>query len=476
MNHKSVSLKIPKFSPLDPFNKFILLQSWQATVYSPCEYLPCVNGYKPAFMACGGFEWLGGRRAGRYRPDKGPVESLGLNASSAHWTFLVIAGKGERKLGNLPEQASDRGRQAAAKLLFFIPAKCSAILDSVIKSGGNITQKRPHLKLKVAERRLQGRQRLQRRALPTALGEPGLAILAAAELRRCPKPAPDAGRRAPLEADAAVWAAEQQQPMGLVRPGFFAGPLRIGLGIAGFKGKTARLQRTLVATRLPRPADGAAKIHQGLIVDAAILPRRQVLGQEPQLPLKGGSGAFNGKTTGKNTLDVAVEDGGATAEGETVNGACRRAADAGQRSQLFDRFGHRATAAFNHDFRRPVQVAGADVKTEAGPEAQHLIKRGCRQGRDIRKTADKALKEGQDGVDSRLLQHDFTDPDAISCGRSLPRQVVAAPLAMPTAKLEGPKIPVHCFIAFAAKRRSFFPDHWAERRPLPSFRSLPDKI
>ena len=66
--------------------------------------------------------------------------------SSAHWTFLVIAGERERELGNLPEQAFDRGRQAAAKLLFFIPAKCPAILDSVIESGGNITQKRPHLR------------------------------------------------------------------------------------------------------------------------------------------------------------------------------------------------------------------------------------------------------------------------------------------------------------------------------------------
>ena len=73
-----------------------------------------------------------------------------------------------------------------------------------------------------------------------------------------------------------------------------------------------------------------------------------------------------------------------------------------------------------------MQVAGAGVVTQAGPEVQDLVLIGVGQRCNVRKTCHEALEIGNHGADLGLLQHDFRDPNPIGRARVLPRQIMPA--------------------------------------------------
>ncbi len=74
----------------------------------------------------------------------------------------------------------------------------------------------------------------------------------------------------------------------------------------------------------------------------------------------------------------------------------------------------------HHALCGAVQVTRPGVVAQTAPERQHLIKRRSGQACDVGETRQKALVIRHDGIDLRLLQHDFGQPHAVGVARLLP--------------------------------------------------------
>ena len=121
------------------------------------------------------------------------------------------------------------------------------------------------------------------------------------------------------------------------------------------------------------------------------------------------------------------------AAGQRQDRACRRAPDAGQRHHLVECRWKLAAVALHEHLRRALQVAGARVVAEPGPQVQHFVERRRRELAHVGKARDEALVVAGDRSDLRLLQHDLGDPDAVRRAVALPRQVLA-PVAFVPAR------------------------------------------
>ena len=187
-------------------------------------------------------------------------------------------------------------------------------------------------------------------------------------------------------------------------------------------------------------ANGGAQVHQPLGVGGHIGGgwRQQLFGVPPQLALEGfvGRVAVEGEQAAQHAFDVAVEYGFAAAEGEGGNGGGGAAADAGEFFQ-FAAFGGETAAKVAADLRRGfVQVAGAAVVTQSGPQPQHFVFGRGGQAGDIGKGAAESRVVVEHGGDLGLLQHDFRQPHAVGVG-ALPGQAVAAVAALPADQARG---------------------------------------
>jgi hypothetical protein len=84
-----------------------------------------------------------------------------------------------------------------------------------------------------------------------------------------------------------------------------------------------------------------------------------------------------------------------------------------------------------------LEIPGARVVTEPGPEMQHLIERRGSQGCDIRKALQEAPVIINHGCNLGLLQHDLRHPDPVGRPLVLPGQIVPAVLAVPADQRKG---------------------------------------
>src|SRR6202790_1169685 len=79
---------------------------------------------------------------------------------------------------------------------------------------------------------------------------------------------------------------------------------------------------------------------------------------------------------------------------------------------------------FCDDFlRSALQIATAAVITETRPKTQHFLLRRLRQRSHVRKSFEEPLVLRKHGGNTRLLQHDLRQPDAIGIFVASPRQV-----------------------------------------------------
>ncbi len=93
-------------------------------------------------------------------------------------------------------------------------------------------------------------------------------------------------------------------------------------------------------------------------------------------------------------------------------------------------------------FSTAVEVAATAVIAQPGPVLQNIIERGRGECRQVRETLQETLVIRNNGIDLRLLQHDFRNPDAIAVAALLPGQIMAASLIMPAE--QGCGKPVAC--------------------------------
>ena len=111
--------------------------------------------------------------------------------------------------------------------------------------------------------------------------------------------------------------------------------------------------------------------------------------------------------------------------GEREDRARGGSADARQRCDLLEARRERTGMQIAHTLRGAVQVAGAGVIAEAGPEVQHFVDGRVGQRHDVRKARNETLEVRDHRRDLRLLQHDLRHPHAVRRTVALPRQVVA---------------------------------------------------
>ena len=93
----------------------------------------------------------------------------------------------------------------------------------------------------------------------------------------------------------------------------------------------------------------------------------------------------------------------------------------GSAEEVLFRGGKGAAMARDHRLGAGMEVAGAGVIAEPGPQLEHVLDLGRRQRVDRRKPRQELGVIGRDRGDRGLLEHDFGQPDPVRIGR-LPRQ------------------------------------------------------
>ncbi len=97
-------------------------------------------------------------------------------------------------------------------------------------------------------------------------------------------------------------------------------------------------------------------------------------------------------------------------------------------------FSSHAKALINDDPRGFVKIARPCVIAKSCPMRKHIVLFCARQRPDVREAINEANEVGYDGLNLRLLQHDFRHPDAIGRDVLLPWQVLSAVLLEPAQR------------------------------------------
>src|SRR5690554_7910676 len=91
--------------------------------------------------------------------------------------------------------------------------------------------------------------------------------------------------------------------------------------------------------------------------------------------------ALHRMVAGQYPFDIAIQDRRPQAHAQAGDGAGSGTADAGQRLQPLDAGGEFPAMLADHYLRGAVQVAGAAVVAQPGPQVQHLVRRRGGQGK-----------------------------------------------------------------------------------------------
>src|SRR5262249_41412697 len=87
--------------------------------------------------------------------------------------------------------------------------------------------------------------------------------------------------------------------------------------------------------------------------------------------------------------------------------------------------------------RRCVQMMRAPIIAETAPVLERAVDRRFRERAHVGKARNETLVVRNDGRDLSLLQHDLREPDPVRVARALPREVMAAVLALPRNQTRG---------------------------------------
>ena len=207
-----------------------------------------------------------------------------------------------------------------------------------------------------------------------------------------------------------------------------------------------------------RRAQRRAQVHHRLGEIAGSPLRHQRRGQCAQPLLGGRQRCTLGEQPRHDPLDIAVHSRDWPVEGDRRDRRRRIVADAGQRAQQC-RIVRKAAAMRRDDFLRAGDADCGHGRSSRVP-ARHAAPRPAkrRPARDIGKARHELVKIGADRRDSRLLQHDLAEPDAVGVGRlagcGAPGQV-AAVAVVPCEK---------CFRVGAVRRRGRIRSDWGHER------------
>src|SRR5437762_3047726 len=200
-----------------------------------------------------------------------------------------------------------------------------------------------------------------------------------------------------------------------------------------FSASGQRLQRGLLRTHTVAPRSMIACV----LIDPVV--RGGALRELPKPPRHGALRrvARHAEVAREHPPRVAIEDRKTLSARERENRPGGRAADTGERGERVEALGELPAVLVKDVQRRAMEVAGARVVAEPGPEVQHLIHRGRGERAHIREALHEAPVIGHDGRDLGLLQHDFRHPDAIRGAVLLPGKIVSSFAGVPLEECGG---------------------------------------
>ena len=175
-------------------------------------------------------------------------------------------------------------------------------------------------------------------------------------------------------------------------------------------------ERTERAGGFLRRADRRTQIHHRLGIVAGTRLRRHCLLARADGFLDGRQRRVDGKEARDHPLDIAVNHGSRSVEGNRRDRRRRVVADARQPLQL--RRGLReAPAVLAHQrLHAGMEVARTGVVAKAGPSLHDLVARSVGERRHVRPAGDEGIEIGLHRRDRRLLQHDLGEPHPIGIG------------------------------------------------------------
>lgn len=178
-----------------------------------------------------------------------------------------------------------------------------------------------------------------------------------------------------------------------------------------------------VAVRRARGADEGAELHEGLIVVAGPAGGDGKSAEAVDLFSVAGAGGIEAEHAPEEAAGVGVDGGVAKTEGDGGDGSRGVAAEAGEREEVVEGVGEAAGAVVDDGAGGGVEVAGAGVVAQAGPEAEDIVERRGGEGFRRRETLEEALVEGDHAVHLGLLEHDLADEDVVGLSGAAPGEV-----------------------------------------------------
>jgi excinuclease ABC subunit A len=142
-------------------------------------------------------------------------------------------------------------------------------------------------------------------------------------------------------------------------------------------------------------------------------------------------GNFGGviKNAAEHSEHVAVQCGAGQAESDTCDGSGCIRSDAGERADVFKR-GWKL-ARFDDPLGRFLEIPRPVIVTQPGPAGEQLGFRRRGERFDVWELLKEPLVVRDGGSDTRLLKHDFGDPDGVRIAGAAPGQV-AFPNVVPS--------------------------------------------
>jgi hypothetical protein len=142
-----------------------------------------------------------------------------------------------------------------------------------------------------------------------------------------------------------------------------------------------------------------------------------------------GEFALDREQTRHHALDIAVDRRRRRIERNRRDGGCRIGPDAGKLREISLAGGKPFVRQRRDGLRARMQVAGARVIAEAGPQPQHIVERRCCQRANIGPAFDEPREVRRHRTHGGLLKHDLGEPYAVRvrnlAGCRAPRQNAA---------------------------------------------------
>lgn len=184
-------------------------------------------------------------------------------------------------------------------------------------------------------------------------------------------------------------------------------------------------ERTRVAARALRRANGRAELHHRLVPLAGAGFGDQAAGERPELAFEQlrTERRVEFEKSREHPRDVAVDQRLGRIERDRQDGAGGVRTDAGQLAHERGLAWELAAVTLDQRLCRRVKVSRATVVPEPAPRPENVVLARGRERASVRKTRDEAPPVLDHRLDARLLEHRFADPDRVRIARATPRQV-----------------------------------------------------